>query len=93
MLEKHRIPKIKENVKKRKARYEEIILGLEAGKGWKDLGFKDAREFYYYMKFDAERTGRPDRYLKRQYLNNHWLNKVSFQNKGSKLKCPFKRPS
>ncbi|MCH2204357.1 MAG: DUF1592 domain-containing protein [Lentisphaerales bacterium] len=67
--EKHRIPKIKENVKKRKARYEEIILGLEAGKGWKDLGFKDAREFYYYMKFDAERTGRPDRYLKRQYLN------------------------
>ena len=67
--EKHRIPRIRENVKKRKARYEEVVLGLEAGKGWKDLGFKDAREFYYYMKFDAERTGRPDRYLKREHLN------------------------
>jgi len=67
--EKIRIPRIRENVKKRKARYEEIILGLEAGKTWKDLGFNDAREFYYYMKFDAERTGRPDRYLKREHLN------------------------
>lgn len=67
--EKTRIPRIRENVKKRKERYEEVVLGLEAGKGWKDLGFNDAREFYYYMKFDAERTGRPDRYLKREHLN------------------------
>ena len=67
--EKVRIPRIRENVKKRKARFEEIILGLESGKTWKDLGFNDAREFYYYMKFDAERTGRPERYLHRQYLD------------------------
>jgi hypothetical protein len=64
-----RIKQIRENVKKRQQRYEEIVLGLEAGKGWKDLGFDDARAFYYYMKFDAERTGRPARYLKREHLD------------------------
>ena len=63
------VDRIREKVKERNDRWDELALGIEAGKSWKELGFKDARDLYFYLKFDRERTGIPEAYLKHQYLN------------------------
>jgi hypothetical protein len=68
---------IRTGLKKRMDRWREVVAALEAGKTWKDDDFPrtlkderfDGRELHYYLNFHAERSGEPQRYLKRELID------------------------
>ena len=60
---------LRKGLQKRMERWREVVNGLENGKTWKELGFKDGRELHFYLNFHADRAGRPQRYLAQEFVD------------------------